>query len=487
MKKFYFLFLSMCFLALQGFSQITNLHEWNFYGNTAKEDFHVATASNVFLESTKLTRGAAALGTSGYSNGFAATLLPGTTEQDAITNEFYFEFNVKAKTGSTVSLSSLFAQLRLQNTASYIWKYSVDGLQFYNVTSDAVSANAEVVGNVGVDQPEIDLSQIAALQNVPSTTTITFRLYVWGGTGANQGFGFGKSAASYNAAESLLTYKSSLVLKGEVKSDIQMLAGWDLSGLHDNIKEGSLPATSLDTNMVESTLLRGSAFTAGSLKYSYVSKIPVGENKDENGYFDITLKTKDSRTLNLESIDYLFRRNSAGAAKYSWTYSTDGTTFNDLVGESDIIANTNGEKYSVDLSNIAGLQNLSSDKVVTLRMHAWNANAEANVFGFGRILAGSVGVPGAYTIYVKGTTKSVTGINSDVALSTNIYIADNKLQVNSDSNKNSLLKVVNMAGKTVYSQSVVLTEGYNEFNLPQSLVKGVYVLTIGGQSVKFVK
>lgn len=488
MRKFYFLLLSTCFFALQSVAQSYNLHEWNFYGNNGKEESQAASATNVFLELGTITRGTAAVPNSGYSNGIAATLDPGSTEEDAVNAGFYFEFKVKGKDDSTVSLSSLFAQLRVQNTVTYRWKYSINDGEFKNLMTEPITMDAAVVGNVGVDQPEIDMSGIAELQNIPSSSTVTLRLYAWGGTDAVQGFAFGKSLASYNSSQGVLTYKASLVLKGEVKSQTQMLAGWDLSNLHDNVYDGSLSATTIDAGINQAVLSRGSAFTAGSLKYSYVSKIPIGVDKDPNSYFDIVLKANDNKFLNLKSLDYLFRRNTAGAEKYSWTYSTDGTNFNDLVEESEVMQNANGERYSIDLATITALQDLPSANPVTLRMHVWSANGEGNVFGFGRCIAGSVGVPGSFTVYLKGKVEdNMVGITPGQVSANNMYVINSVLVVNSNAASASKVQITDLTGKTVHSATIQLIEGNNEIDLPANLAKGIYIISANGQSIKFIK
>jgi len=496
MRKFYFLLLSACFFALQGVAQSYSLHEWNFAGGsgeiTGKEESSAAKATYVDLESTSLTRGEAALGNHGYSNGFVASLPLGTTEEDAVKDGFYFEFKVKTKEGSKASLSSIFAQLRVQYTVSYRWKYSLNNGEFKNLMDVPVTMDAAVVGNVGVDQPEIDMSGIAELQNIPSSTTVTFRLYAWGGTNNNQGFGFGKSAAAYNTSTSVYTYKSSLVLNGTVESEEPMLAGWDFSLLHLSTASDALIPTRTEPNVGTTSVSRGPGLVVGALRYGYASTTAISETKNPDAYYDIVTKADGQYKISLSSINYLFRRNASGVSRYQWAYSTDGGLFTDIDTEADITTDGNGLPYSVDLSGIAELQNLTSDKTITLRMYVWGATNETNVFGFGRYLTNSVGIQNTFPIYLKGRIgDTAVGITPGQMSENNMYVVDvagnSVLKVNSNVALSSKLQITDMTGKTVYSALIRLNEGENEINLPANLAKGIYVISADGQSVKFIK
>jgi len=496
MRKLYFLLLSTCFFTLQSVAQSYSLHEWNFAGAsgeiTGKEESSAAKATYVDLEPTSLTRGAAAVGNSGYSNGFTATLDPATTEEDAVNNGFYFEFKVKAKDGSKVSLSSLFAQLRVQNTASYRWKYSINDGEFKNMMDAPASMDAAVVGNVGVDQPEIDLSGFADLQNVPATSTITIRLYVWGGTDAVQGFGFGKSSAAYNTTTLVYNYKSSLVLNGKVESDEPMLARWDFSLMHATTAIDALVPTKIEPNVGTTSVSRGSGLAVGSLRYGYASTTAVSEAKNPDAYYDIVTKADGQYKISLSSVNYLFRRNASGVSRYQWAYSINGGAFTDIDADAEITVDGNGLPYSVDLSGIAALQNVASDKTITLRMYVWGATSDTNVFGFGRYLTNSVGIQNTYPIYLKGKIEDFTsGLTPGQASENSMYIITSAgnpiLVVNSSVASTSKLIITDLTGKAIHTGLVQLNEGTNEINLPGGLAKGIYVVSANGKSIKFIK
>ncbi|RZK68957.1 MAG: T9SS type B sorting domain-containing protein, partial [Pedobacter sp.] len=108
---------------------------------------------------------------------------------------------------------SLDAILRRASTTSpgyYRWAYSVNGTTFTEIgTEDIFISRTAADNNNGEVQPSIDLSAIAALQYVPSTTVITLRLYAWGGTDivSSSNFGIGK----FNASTPSLAFKGSVV------------------------------------------------------------------------------------------------------------------------------------------------------------------------------------------------------------------------------------------------------------------------------------
>ncbi|GEM_PF-7047094 len=108
------------------------------------------------------------------------------TKNMAIQEGMYLEFKIEAEDGYYTSLTTIESKLRRSGTpstgAGYIWRYSLDGINFADIGA-VVNYEDEpegVVGGEGKVQNPIDLSGIAELQNIPSTKSITLRLYVWG-------------------------------------------------------------------------------------------------------------------------------------------------------------------------------------------------------------------------------------------------------------------------------------------------------------------
>lgn len=164
--------------------------------STGRETQYKATTLDRNLKRSVLTRGPGAPGVQGNSNGFSGNLIPCTTREGAQAVGAFYEFTIRAKKGYKVSLLSLNSLLRIQESSAYIysWMYSLDGETF------KVLGDKEVIiedkKNNGVRQPNIDLKRYDDLQNIPSSETVTFRLYAWGGNkiyGSDIAFGFGKS------------------------------------------------------------------------------------------------------------------------------------------------------------------------------------------------------------------------------------------------------------------------------------------------------
>jgi len=166
---------------------------WQFGSpaSSGDETTYAATTVNANLEISSLSRGNGITATN-LARGFSANAFSGsgsaagTKAQAESTNE-YFEFTVKAKANYKASLSTLDVRLRRTSAGpnAYIWKYSLDGTNFTEIGSQVSFTST----SDGVDQTQISLSNITSLQNVPSTTTITFRLYAWGANTANASTG----------------------------------------------------------------------------------------------------------------------------------------------------------------------------------------------------------------------------------------------------------------------------------------------------------
>ena len=166
---------------------------WQF-GNpasTGDEVSYNATSNNSNLNASVLSRGAGVVAAT-LANGFSANTWDGTSKATAVTNNEYFSFAINPKVDYVVSLSTLDVVLRRSSTGpnAYIWKYSLDGIAFTEIGTDISFTST---ASSGVAQTQIDLSSIAELQNVPSATTVTFRLYAWGASAAGGSFAIGKT------------------------------------------------------------------------------------------------------------------------------------------------------------------------------------------------------------------------------------------------------------------------------------------------------
>lgn len=129
------------------------------------------------------------------NNGWGATGINQTTQAAAITDNDYIFFSLAPQEGNIMSLSALDYNVRLVSTpwnsgdARYLWQYKVGDGSFVDI-----GAPLSLVGEYdtnGVAQPTLNLSGIAALQNV--TEEVEFRMYAWNSGGQ---FVFGRLAGN---------------------------------------------------------------------------------------------------------------------------------------------------------------------------------------------------------------------------------------------------------------------------------------------------
>lgn len=186
----------------------TSLLGWQFGSPAAagNEVTYTSTSNATNIVASTLSRGAGipAVTATALARGFtAANFLPlNSTKADAVANGNYYQFTVAAATGFRTSLSTMDARIRRSAAGAnaYRWMYSLNGTTFTEIGTADISFMSAYDG---VDQPQIDLSAIAALQNVPATTTVTFRLYAWGATTATGTFAIGRyiSGVTNNSLE----------------------------------------------------------------------------------------------------------------------------------------------------------------------------------------------------------------------------------------------------------------------------------------------
>jgi hypothetical protein len=186
---------AFCFVANCGQAQI--IAGWNFWG----DPIDTTKAASVFdpniLSPIDLTRGVGATATAG-GDSYRTTGF----KNDGIStsNSDYFQFTLSAKTGFQISLSTIDATFNGTNTfaaspgVSNQFAYSLDGTNFTLIGSPSI-----VIG-LKKAIPQINLSNIVDLQNVPSGVTITIRYYASGQTQTG-GWGFYSSSSSSNGLQ----------------------------------------------------------------------------------------------------------------------------------------------------------------------------------------------------------------------------------------------------------------------------------------------
>lgn len=184
--------LTLAIVAAAATAANAQLLSWDFTGQPGSQATQTATASSANLDSSLLlSRGAGAPGSSA-SNSFRTTGFK--NDGISVANTDYFQFELSATAGNTLSLSSI--DNNFAGTASFsvspgvtmAYAYSLDGTNFTLLPT---------FNRTGNGSNNVDLSGVSALQNVADTTTVTFRLYASGQT-TTGGWGYFSSAAGVN-------------------------------------------------------------------------------------------------------------------------------------------------------------------------------------------------------------------------------------------------------------------------------------------------
>jgi trimeric autotransporter adhesin len=170
---------------------------WDFTGvGSTSLPTYAATTYDGYLISTSgannMTRGAAA-SWSTANNSFRTAGFK--NEGISTSNADYFQITLTAVSGYAVSLSTIDA--KYSGTQTFVgslgvtsqFAYSIDGTNFTLIGSSFI-----LTGTIPLTMTQIDVSGIAALQNVAAGTTITIRYYASGQT-ATGGWGFYSSAS----------------------------------------------------------------------------------------------------------------------------------------------------------------------------------------------------------------------------------------------------------------------------------------------------
>jgi len=183
---------ALTFAAVPAAKAQTVLAGWDFdvlpggSGNFGPSPFAPGTtAAN--LTAGGLTRGTGFTTTgTGASNGWGGTGLDGqTTAAGAINVNDFVTFTLTANPTYEMSLSSISAyNVRRSSTGptSGLWQYQVGSGSFTDIGS-TITWGSTTTG-AGNAQSAIDLSAISALQGIAASTTVTFRLALWGASGS---------------------------------------------------------------------------------------------------------------------------------------------------------------------------------------------------------------------------------------------------------------------------------------------------------------
>jgi len=347
-----------------------------------------ATTNDLNLQTATISRGAgitpSALGNAFSSTGYVAA----GTKVDAIAQNEYFQVVIEPKNNHRLFLTELNYIIRRSGTGpnAFQWQYSLDNFATAGVDVGAEGSYTGTATN-GIAMPDIDLSVIPTLQNLPSGTEVTFRLYAWGASAGGGTFAIGRLAGD------------DLAFVGEVLPN--KLATFEFAGANGD--QVSSSATTQETNLAPVVLTRGGGLLASFLlnAFSSTNYSAYGAKTDainNNDYVELTFEADDFYRLNFDDLHFNARRSSTGPVSYQWQYSLDdfATTGVDLGAEGfyDGNVDTGVVMPSINLSGVPALQNV---KKVTYRLFAWGATTTAGTFAFGRLAGDDLVFTGTVT------------------------------------------------------------------------------------------
>ncbi len=143
------------------------------------------TTSGANIAVGGLTRGSGvSTGGTGAARGWGGADWQATSETAAVSGGDFVTFTVTPNSGFSTSFASI-SQFNYRRSASG----AASGTLQYQVGAggfvDVATLNYSSTSSTGGTLPAIDLTAVAALQNVPGGTTVTFRIVNWGGTSSS--------------------------------------------------------------------------------------------------------------------------------------------------------------------------------------------------------------------------------------------------------------------------------------------------------------
>jgi len=295
---------------------------------------------------------------------------------------------LEPKNNHRLFLNTLKYNIRRSGTGpnTFQWQYSFDDFATAGVDVGAEGSYTGTAGN-GVTMPAIDLSVVPALQNIPSGTKVTFRLYAWGASGAGGTFAIGRLAGD------------DLAFVGELLPN--ELASFEFAG--QNGDQTTSTATAQALNLKPVILSRGSGISPSFLLNAFSSKnyTVYGTKSDainNNDYTELIFEADDFYRLNFDDLHFNARRSPTGPVSYQWQYSLDdfATAGVDLGAEGFY----NGEAdagVAMPSINLSGVPALQKVKKVTFRLYAWGATTTNGTFAFGRLAGDDLVFTGTVT------------------------------------------------------------------------------------------
>lgn len=341
----------------------------------------------------------------------------------AVANHMYFGFSINVKPNYSVSLSSLNYKIRISAGGAKVWywKYSLDGTNFVKLAQPVIlTAATDTEGDL---QPQLDLSAITSLQNLPAGQTVYFRLYTNGSNVSSGTTAIGRSAASTNN-------DYALYVSGTVRDVVTApkIVAWQFATPQSTGGESSIAPSLLDNALTAGTLQRGAGIkntenATGNpvvLSRAFASVTAVATSAlvtdtikavAADMYFKFSVSVKPDYSLSLTKLNYKIRISAGGAKVWYWKYSLDGVNFERIASPILLLQTTDTEgdvQPSLDLSTIPDLQALPAGTTVYFRLYVNGSNTTTGTTSLGRSVAST---NNDYALSLEGITEQSTEQN----------------------------------------------------------------------------
>lgn len=197
-----------------------------------------------------------------------------STAAVGISENKFMSFKLQSTSGKTVNYSlidTVNIRVNTNGPNQYLFQYQINSGSFVNIATRSIPT---VTSLTTAKLNPISLSGISALQNVPSTSTVTFRIVPYGATTTNS-FAIGDGAS--NAT-------NDFAVKGYFLEDTALLYtspgnALNFDGTNDYVTVADANALDLTTNYTLEAWIRPTAFTSTS---GIISK---SQTTGSNGYY----------------------------------------------------------------------------------------------------------------------------------------------------------------------------------------------------------
>ncbi len=302
------------------------------------------------------------------------------SEANSIANGLYITYAIQAAPGYTISFSTNEGFIHMSSTGpgSGELQYSTDGVNYSDLLPVTYNGNTVFTNN---------LSGIAALQNVPSTTTNYFRLVNWGATStAGTWYIYNPTVP----AGTLLGTTNEFVIFGSVTPEpaAQNLATWDTAmngpggpSLTDGGGTPPAPYTNntAAANIIVTPMTKGSGIGAittsavyGGNSWTNAGIADSEANSIANGlYITYAIQAATNYTISFYTNEGFIHMSSTGPGSAELQYSTDGVNYIDLLP----VTYNGNTVFTNNLSTFNFLQNVPSTTTNYFRLVNWGATS----------------------------------------------------------------------------------------------------------------